>query len=99
MGRLESSVFGNRMCQGSVVCTKSQVEPYPPHRQATARGRALAYDSLLLKGGHHCRITGIKLSETTQSTSCAESIVLSHRISETGRLLGYGMFHGTESAL
>jgi hypothetical protein len=37
--------------------------------------------------------------EATQTTSCAESIVLSHWISETGRVLGYGMFHATESAL
>jgi hypothetical protein len=61
-----------------------------------------AHDSLPLKGGaslaHHWDITGIKRLGGHASHIHAESIIHSHWISETGRVLGYGIFHGTESA-
>jgi hypothetical protein len=66
-----------------------------PHA-GTASGRALAHDSLPLKG-HHWLITGIKRLGGHASHIRAESIVLSHWISETGWVLGYGMFYGTKS--
>src|ERR1700733_14351676 len=62
-----------------VVCTKSQVEPISAlsaPQAATARGRALAHDSLLLKGGITVASPESSVLEATQTTSHAESIVL-----------------------